>query len=164
MTKKDNLIAWLRDAHMMENHAVEMLERQVGRLDEFPEFKQRVQEHLEESRGQLGRVDECLHKLGTEHSAIKSAAGAIGGNLQALFNTVATDEVVKGAILSYAFEHFEISCYRVLVTAAEECGESAVAAACRSNLAEEEQMQQWLLDHLDDITRQYLAGQGRIAA
>ena len=164
MTKKEHLIAWLRDAHMMENHAVEMLERQVGRLDDFPEFKRRVQEHLEESRGQLGRVDECLHRLGTEHSAIRSAAGAIGGNFQALVNMVATDEVVKGAILSYAFEHFEVSCYRVLIAAAEECGESAIAAACRENLAEEELMQQWLLDHLEDITRQYLARQERKAA
>jgi ferritin-like metal-binding protein YciE len=164
MHQKDELIAWLRDAHMMENHAVEMLERQAGRLNDYPAFKQRVEKHLTESRGQLNRLTDCLRGLGTDASSIKSTLGAIGGNLQALANTVNSDEVVKGAMASYAFEHFEISSYRVLIAAAEKCGESQVAQICRENLGEEEAMQQWLLDHLDEITRQYLSRQEQKAA
>jgi ferritin-like metal-binding protein YciE len=164
MAKKDHLIAWLRDAHMMENHAVEMLERQSGRLDDYPTFKQRVEKHLEESRGQLNRLTDCLRALGTDPSSIKSTLGALGGNIQALVNSVATDEVVKGAIASYSFEHFEISCYRVLIAAAENCGENRVAQICRENLREEEAMQQWLLDHLDEITKQFLAHEDKRAA
>jgi ferritin-like metal-binding protein YciE len=162
--KRDHLISWLRDAHMMENHAIEMLERQVGRLDDYPAFKERVAQHLRESRGQLDRLNECLEALGAGNSTIKSGLGALGGNLQALMNTVATDEVVKGALMSYAFEHFEIASYRILIAAAEDCSEARIAQVCRETLKEEEAMQQWLLDHLDDITKQFLARQERVAA
>ena len=51
-TQKDTLITWLRDAHAMENHTIELLERQAGRLGEYPDFQRRVREHLEED----GRV------------------------------------------------------------------------------------------------------------
>ena len=36
---RDNLIAWLGDAYAMEGQAVELLERQIERLDHDPEIR-----------------------------------------------------------------------------------------------------------------------------
>jgi ferritin-like metal-binding protein YciE len=160
-TQKDTLITWLRDAHAMENHTIELLERQAGRLGEYPDFQRRVREHLEESRGQLRRIDDCLKALGSDSSSIKSGMASLMGNMQAMLNMMAGDEVVKGAMASYALEHFEIASYQVLKAAAEELNMAQVARVATDNLAEEERMQQWLLDHLPEITEQYLAREKR---
>ena len=156
-TTNDTLLAWLRDAHAMENHAQEMLERQADRLGDYPDFQARVREHIEETRGQRQRLESCLKALGADPSSLKSGLGSLMGNLQAMTNAIASDEVVKGAMQSYAFEHFEIASYQVLKAAAEELNHPQVVQVATDNLVEEERMQQWLLDHLPEITEKYLA-------
>jgi ferritin-like metal-binding protein YciE len=160
MTARDNVINWLRDAYAMEMHAVEMLKRQSERLKHYPEFEARVKQHVGESEGQADVLRTCLQSLGTDVSRIKAGAGWLGGNLQAIFGSVAGamagDEVVKGAMVGYAFEHFEIASYRTLIAGAEECGLAEVKEACTKILREEEAMQQWLAEHLPSITVQFL--------
>ena len=39
---RDNLIAWLRDAHAMEEQAETMLTAQQGRLQNYPALKDRI--------------------------------------------------------------------------------------------------------------------------
>jgi len=123
-----------------------------------------VREHLEESRGQARRLEDCLKALGTDTSALKSGMGSLMGNLQALGNTMVGDEAVKGAIAAYAFEHMEIASYQVLIAAARDLNLSQVERTCTDNLAEEERMQQWLLDHIPEITERYLAEEARESA
>ena len=36
-TPRDNLISWLRDAYAMEGQAIELLETQIQRLENYPE-------------------------------------------------------------------------------------------------------------------------------
>jgi ferritin-like metal-binding protein YciE len=120
-----------------------------------------VKLHAEESRGQADRLRECLQSLGTDVSSLKTGLAWLGGNLQALFGSAtgaaAGDEVVKGVIVSYAFEHFEIACYRTLIAAAAQTGLDEVETTCSVNLREEEAMQEWLADHIPSITTTYLA-------
>jgi ferritin-like metal-binding protein YciE len=160
MTARDNIISWLRDAYAMEVHAVEMLQRQSERLKNYPEFEARVKQHVKESEGQAEILRNCLQSLGTDVSSIKAGAGWLGGNLQGIFGSItgamAGDEVVKGAMIGYAFEHFEIASYRTLIAGAEECGLAEVKEACTKILSEEQAMQQWLADHLPSITAQFL--------
>lgn len=47
------------------------------------------------------------------------------------------DEVVKGSLAGYTFEHMEIASYKILIAAAEAAGETEVVAVCQANLAEE---------------------------
>ena len=65
---KDNLIAWLRDAHAMESQAVEMLERQVDRIKNYPEMLAKAQEHIQVSNRQAERLSQCLQSLGSSTS------------------------------------------------------------------------------------------------
>jgi ferritin-like metal-binding protein YciE len=153
---RENLTAWLRDAHAMENQAIEILEKQGNRLEHYPELRARVRTHLEESRRQAERVEDCLHQLGTDTSSLKTAAGKLIGTAQQLSGLFASDEVLKSGIADYAFEHYEIASYKMLIAAATEAGEHEVRRSLEENLREEEAMAEWLGQHLPEVTRQYL--------
>ena len=140
----------------MENQAVEILEKQERRLEHYPELRAKVSQHLQESRRQAERVERCLHDLGTDTSTLKTAAGKMVGTAQQLSGLFASDEVLKGGIADYAFEHYEIASYRMLISAAEDAGEPQVKQALEENLREEEAMAGWLAQHLPELTRQYL--------
>ena len=123
---RDNLTAWLRDAYAMENQAIEILEKQANRLEHYPELRAKVRSHLDESHLQAERVERCLHQLGTDTSGLKTALGKIVGTAQQLSGLFASDEVLKSGIADYAFEHYEIASYKMLIAAAGEAGEHQV--------------------------------------
>ncbi len=147
---------WLRDAHAMEKQAEKMLEAQASRLEHYPQLKARIEQHLTETRGQAEKIEQCLSLLGTDLSAMKDLGGKLAAFGQAMGGMMAGDEVVKGGLASYAFEHFEIASYKALIQAAEKASKPEIARICEGILREEEAMAQWLADHLDDTTRQYL--------
>ena len=50
----------LRNQHAVENQAIELLSRQVERLENYPEMEARMRQHIEESRSQAQRLEELL--------------------------------------------------------------------------------------------------------
>ncbi|MCE8020304.1 ferritin-like domain-containing protein [Halomonas sp. MCCC 1A11036] len=147
---------WLRDAHAMEKQAEKMLEAQASRLEHYPQLKARIEEHLTETRGQTEKIEQCISLLGTDLSAMKDMGGKLAAFGQAMGGMMSGDEVVKGGLASYAFEHFEIASYKALIQAAEKVGKPEIARICEEILREEEAMAEWLSEHLDDTTRQFL--------
>ena len=69
----------------------------------------------------------------------------------------AGDEVMKGSLAGYTFEHMEIASYGILIAAANALGEAEVARVGEENLREEEAMAKWLKDHVPGTTEQFLA-------
>jgi ferritin-like metal-binding protein YciE len=67
------------------------------------------------------------------------------------------DEIVKGAMASYTFEHMEIAAYRVLIAAAEALGDTETKIVCERILKEELSMASDLQDQLPELTRKYLS-------
>jgi ferritin-like metal-binding protein YciE len=161
---RDNLVSWLRDAHSMEVGTLDDLERLARRVEHYPQLKARLEQHVEETRGQERRLRELLEGMNESPSAVKEAVTKITGNLQAVIGTVFGDEMLKNAIATYAFEHFEIGNYRALIATAEQVGETRALAVLQENLRQEEAMARWLEEQLPEITRQYLqldaSGQG----
>jgi ferritin-like metal-binding protein YciE len=153
---REHLVAWLRDAHAMEHQAIEVLEKQASRLEHYPELRAKIEEHLRQTHRQAELVEGCLHRLGTDTSGLKSAAGKLMGSAQQLSGLFASDEVVKSAIADHAFERYEIASYRALITTAEEAGEPEIARTCEQILHQEEVMAAWLADHLPEVARLYV--------
>jgi ferritin-like metal-binding protein YciE len=146
----------LRNQHAVENQAIELLERQVGRLENYPLMHQRMQQHIEESREQARRLDELLEAVGSSASAMKDTALSFMGNMVALGHAATQDEVVKNSLANYAFEHYEIASYKSLITLAEHIGHSAAVQLLGMSLREEQAMAQWIDDHLAETTLTYL--------
>src|SRR4051812_18109799 len=99
---RDIYIVGLRNQHAVEHQAIELLERQVGRLENYPEMRDRMQCHIEESREQARRLEELLAGHDTSRSAFKDAMMSIVGNLAALGHSTAPDEVVKNTLANFA--------------------------------------------------------------
>ena len=160
-TTNDRLIQWLRDAHAMEQQAETMLSAQASRLEHYPELRQRIEQHITETQEQASKLQQCLDRLGSGTSSMKDAAGKMTATMQGIGGALAGDEVVKGAMAGYTFEHFEISAYAALVAAAEAAGDAQTASVCREILAEEERMAEWLKQHLPTVTAEYLRREER---
>ncbi|ESZ22288.1 MAG: ferritin-like domain-containing protein [Mesorhizobium sp.] len=154
------LVQWLRDAHAMEEQAETMLNGQLSRLESYPELRERISLHLNETRGQAARLRTCLEQVGEDTSTLKDAGGKLLAMAQSLSGVFAGDEVMKGSLASYTFEHMEIASYTILIAAAESLGETEVARACEENLREEEAMAEWLKNKLPATTEQFLARSG----
>jgi ferritin-like metal-binding protein YciE len=152
----EHLLDWLRDAHAMEQQAEQMLRAQSGRLEHYPQLKARIDQHLEETLGQQKIVAECIERLGGSTSMIKDVAARMMAFAQAAGGMTMTDEVVKGAIMSYVFENLEIASYTSLIAAATRCGDAETRAACERILPQEQAMAQWLLEHIPSISTAYL--------
>lgn len=149
-------IAGLRNQHAVENQAIELLERQVGRLENYPEMEERMRQHIEESRTQAQRIEELLDKLGTSHSSLKDTAMSLVGNLMAIGHTPASDEVLKNTLANFAFEHYEIASYQTLLVLAEGAGHAGAVSALRLSLQEEQSMAQWIADHIAPTTLRFV--------
>ncbi len=153
---KEHVLDWLRDAHAMEQQAEQMLKAQSGRLKHYPQLKARIDQHLEGTLGQQKIVAECIERLGGSTSTVKDLGGKLMAFAHAAGGMTMTDEVVKGAIMSYVFENLEIASYTALIAAAKRCGDLETKAACERILPQEQAMAQWLLEHIPSISTEYL--------
>nr|WP_155936596.1 DUF892 family protein [Mesorhizobium ciceri] len=138
------LVQWLRDAHAMEEQAETMLNGQLNRIENYPELSERISQHIQETRQQAARLETCLDRIGQGSSTLKDAGGKLTAMAQSLSGVFAGDEVMKGSLASYTFEHMEIASYTILIAAAKSLGEAEVAQVCEENLREEVAMADWL--------------------
>jgi ferritin-like metal-binding protein YciE len=152
----DHLMDWLRDAHAMEMQAIKMLEAQIARIENYPLLHARLSDHLDQTRRQAERIHGCIERRGGERSALKDTTARLTAMMQGLGGAFVEDEVVKGAMASYTFEHFEIAAYRALIAAADAAGDAETRRVCQEILDEEAEMADWLDEHLPIVTRQYL--------
>ncbi len=154
---RKHYLDWLRDAHAMEEQALSMMRAMEGRLEDYPALRARIGEHILETERQARELRHLLEATDGGPSLLKDTLGKVTGASQAMSGLFATDEVVKGAMAGYTFEQMEIAAYRVLISAATLLGDRRAIAVFERNLAEELSMAEWLREHLDQTTRQFLA-------
>jgi ferritin-like metal-binding protein YciE len=155
-TAREIYITGLRNQHAIENQAVELLERQLGRLENYPEMAARMRSHLQESKDQGRRIEELLAGLNTSHSTLKDMVTSFMGNVAAIGHATASDEVIKNTLANYAFEHYEIAAYQALLAVAEVAGEQSAMSLLVQSLKEEQAMAQWISDHLKPTMLTYV--------
>lgn len=153
MSPKEQLTTWLNSAYAMEKNLIQVLENHAKDAKDYPEVRQRDEQHIEETRRHAESVRQCLEILGEKPGALKSAMGNVMGKVQGASTGMFRDELVKNFLADYSAEHFEIACYRSLITAAEELGQPEIARICAEILTEEEAMALWLQQRIPQITR-----------
>jgi len=70
---------------------------------------------------------------------------------------VNSDEIIKGAIAGYVFENLEIATYTALRAAALAEGDAETVRVVDQILPQEQAMAEWLLNHLPQLTDDFLA-------
>jgi ferritin-like metal-binding protein YciE len=161
MTPQRHLLSWLEDAHALEEQAETMLDNLAPRVARYPDLQARIEQHVRETRRQGEQVRDCLARLGTAPSPLKDLGTRFMGLTQSVGAMLADDEVMKGVLASYAFEHLEIASYRMLIQAARHAGDDETRRVCEAILEEEVAMAKWLEDHLEAITETFLTREAR---
>ncbi len=110
---------WLRDAHAMEKQAESMLESMAGRIDNYPDLRARIEQHVNETKRQITLLEEILDRNDISRSVIKDSMSKMAALGQSIGGMFPSDEIVKGSISGYVFEQFEIACYTSLLAAAK---------------------------------------------
>ena len=106
---------WLRDAHAMEKQAESMLESMAGRIDNYPDLRSRIEQHISETKHQITILEEILDRNNISRSVIKDSMSKMAALGQSIGGIFPSDEIVKGSISGYVFEQFEIACYPCLL-------------------------------------------------
>ncbi len=149
-------ITGLKNAHAVEKQALSIMTPQVARIENYPEVAERLRSHIDETNGQIERLDELLAKLDTNTSTLKDMGLGLTGSMAAMAHSVAGDEIIKNSFANYAFENFEIASYRTLLVLAEDGAFADATNALQQSLDEEERMAQWILESLPMVTRRYV--------
>jgi ferritin-like metal-binding protein YciE len=158
-TARDLFVVGLRNAHAMEVQARELMERQSERLDDYPDVKAKVSQHLQETNEQLKRLDQCLQACGESESTIKDATQSVAANAMAMTHAMAGDEILKNTFANHAFENFEIAAYKSLLALCSAADMADARAPLEASLNEEENMAAWIKANVEKVTMQYLSFQ-----
>ena len=153
---RELMITGLKNAHGLEQQAIELLERNVERLEHYPDLQARLRLHLRETRQQQDMVAKALADLSESPSTLKDAVMGLAQNVQAMMHSAASDEVLKNSFTGYAFEHFEIASYTALAVMARAAGEPQVEQMALEILRQEKDMANWLEEHLPGIVNEHL--------
>ncbi|MCR6632897.1 MAG: ferritin-like domain-containing protein [Magnetospirillum sp.] len=132
-----------------------MLERQVERLEDYPQVEARLREHLRDKAAQLQRIEGILQDLGESPSGQNEAA-ALGGHLSTMTNAPATDGILKDSCAAYAMANLEIATYESLLVLGEAAGKVDAIRALQTSLSEERAMANWLAEHMRETTVMFL--------
>lgn len=146
----------LRNAHAQEVQAIELMQRQVDRLENYPEVRSALVAHIKESEQQRDRLEQILGTHGTSHSTLKDMATGLTANLAAIGHTLTTDEILKNMFANFAFEHFEIASYTSLITMAQAVGDQQHIPLLQQNLQEEVAMAKRVGDQIAPVTQRYM--------
>ncbi len=139
MTLRDLLIDQLKDLHNAEAQLVKALPK-VAKAATSDELREAILSHLEETRGQMDRLDQIFEMLDVKPGRKKCKA--MEGLLAEGSEIVAEDAepmVHDAAIIAAAqrIEHYEIAAYGCARTFATNLGEHAVADLLQQTLDEE---------------------------
>ena len=77
MNRIEHYHDWLRDAHAMEKQAESMLESMASRIDNYPELRARIEQHLSETKNQIVQLETILDRNDISRSVIKDSMSKI---------------------------------------------------------------------------------------
>lgn len=154
---RDTLIVGLRNAHGVERQAITVLEPQLGRLGDYPDLRDRLATHVEESRVQMERLERALERLDASPSTVKDAVLSVMGLAQSSVQAFADDAVLKATMANTMLEHFEIAAYRSMIELTRIADLPDLRPDLEASLREEEAMAEWLERNLESVTRRYVA-------
>jgi len=138
-TMEDLFQHGLQDIYYAENCIIKALPEMVEKATSR-DVTRALRDHLEETKAQVGRLEQVFKKLGRQPQG--AACPAIDGLISEadeLAGEVADKQVLDAAIVAaaQAVEHYEIARYGTLIAWAEELGHDDVVRLLTTNLNEE---------------------------
>ena len=130
------VIAYLTDAHALEEQSQALLERAVDMAGDDV-LRAAYRAHLEQTSEQRRVVEQRLQALGESSSGIKDAAMKLGGINWSRFFAAHPDTPGKLLAFVYAFEHLEIAGYEQLLRVARRADDGETVLMVEELLTQE---------------------------
>jgi ferritin-like metal-binding protein YciE len=135
----DLLLHGLKDIYYAENQIVKALPKMIEKGTNR-DLTKGLQDHLEETKKQIARLDQVFKKLGQDPQGVKCPAiDGLISEADDLASEVADKEVLDAAIIGAAqsVEHYEIARYGTLIAWAQSLGHDDIIRLLNTNLKEE---------------------------
>jgi ferritin-like metal-binding protein YciE len=138
-TLKDLFIHSLSDIYSAEKQMTKSLPK-MARASTSPGLRSAFEKHLEETQGQIQRIDQVVEATGIKLKRIKCVAmeGLVEEGQEQI------EEIEKGPVLDTALiaaaqkvEHYEIAAYGSLIALGKQLGEMEAARLLAETLKEE---------------------------
>jgi ferritin-like metal-binding protein YciE len=153
---KEIYLTGLRNQHAVETQAIETIERELDRMEGYPELHARMQQEIARSRTQQAGLEALLSKHGTSPSATKETVTSVAGKVAGLAHLPASDEVIKNLLAAVGYKAYEVASYKALITMAQAAGAAGDVQTLEQSLREEMEMAAWQLEHLPGIVQTFL--------
>ncbi len=146
----------LVNTHAMEQQGLQQMEKQIGRLERYPDYKALLERHVATTKGQLARLEAAMQAVGTGPSALKETVTSTIGHIGAQIHAAFQDETLKNLYAGYAYQYEQIGAYRSLIAIAESAGETSHVAGFRQSIQEEESAAQAVAAIIEPVTKHYV--------
>jgi ferritin-like metal-binding protein YciE len=135
----DLLLDELRDIYHAEKQLVKALPK-MAKKAKSGELRQAFEHHLEETKGQVERLDRAFQQLDARSTGQRcEAMEGLIKEAEEMMGEIATPEVLDAAMIGAAqkVEHYEIASYGTVQALAEALGQKEIAKLLQETLDEE---------------------------
>ena len=136
----------LKDIYYAEKQIVKALPK-MAKATENPQLKQAFEHHLEETKGQVQRLEEVFKIIGKTPRGEKCPAilGLVEEGAEVMEKGEDDDVIAAGLLAgAQAVEHYEMSRYGTMIAWAEQLGYTKAVPLLRATLKEEKAADQKL--------------------
>src|SRR3954447_22948194 len=142
------LVQYLNEAYGKERELEMALQAHIGMTTKAP-YKNRLKDHLRETKGHAKAVERRIKQLGggtgsKVQATVGKALAATKGPLHLVRGHGEQEKMLKNAKTEYFNEHEEISTYLAIEVLAEKVGDRETAKLARGIRKEEERMAKFL--------------------
>jgi ferritin-like metal-binding protein YciE len=159
---KELYIDELKDLYNAENQLVKALPK-MAKAASSEELSQGFEEHLEQTRGHVQRLEKIFKSLGESPKGkkCKGMEGLVAEGTEVMEEDF-EDSVMDAALIGAAqrVEHYEIAAYGTVCAFAEELGETEQASLLNETLKEEKKTDEKLTKLAEQINSQANEGRG----
>jgi ferritin-like metal-binding protein YciE len=137
---QDLFVDSLKDLYSAETQITKALPK-VIKTASTPELQEALQNHLEETEGQIDRLEKIFQRLGEKPTGKKCKAmeGLVAENKEMMGEDAEPEVMDAGLIVGcQKIEHYEIAGYGAMITFAKILGDNESAKLLQQTLAEEE--------------------------
>jgi ferritin-like metal-binding protein YciE len=152
-TIEDQLVAYLKDAHALEQMSLQMTQAAAKATDD-PQLHELFDHHHDETEEHERLIRERLEARGESTSKIKDLGGRLAAMGKGMESTLPSDAPGRLARDGYVQEQTEIAAYELLCRVAERAGDTQTADVGRRILENERQTAQKIAgawDHATDL-------------
>jgi len=158
-TAEELFVEELKDIYSAEKQAVKAYPR-LTKAVQSEELKEAMQEHLEQTKGQVERLERIFEIL-DKRSSGKTCEGMKGlvQEAQSLVEEIENGPVLDGAIIGalQRVEHYEIAAYGTVATLAEAMGQEEVKELLGETLEEEKETDERLTQVAQSVNSEALS-------